>query len=419
MAPLLLSLFVCLAAPLGAQEAKSGSAKLDAVVVSGSAKFQSAQIASVTGLKPGDQVTRDDIQKGADALANFGPFSKVQYRFSTTDSGVRVEYIVADAPSVPAMFDNFPWFTDDQLIAAIKASVPLFDGTAPERGSILDDISNVLSRDLVAHGVVANVSHELITLPNGRQVLMFHAEGPSVNVQEIQFSDPLASSDPAIHDRIADLIGKPFSREAIRLFELEQVRPIYLQHAFLRVKFGELNAKVDGNKVVVQAPIDPGPAFTWSGVKWSGNTALASTDLDKLVQLNDGGAADGMKILATWENVRNAFSRHGFLDFTMDPEPSFDDAAKRVRYSVKITEGTQYHMGKLVLTGLSMEGERRIRAGWKLAPGAVFDEQAFNDFVDSGAKEAFGNLPVHYEKIGRFLQKDPTTGKVDVMLDFQ
>jgi len=173
------------------------------------------------------------------------------------------------------------------------------------------------------------------------------------------------------------------------------------------------------SKVVVHAPIDPGPAYTWGGVMWSGNTAIPAAELDKLVELSLGASADGMRIQSTWENVRKAYERLGYLDVVVERAPHFDAAAKRVLYEAKITEGPQYRMGNLVLTGLSLEGERRIRAAWKIPAGAVFDNTAYEEFVESKIKQAFAGLPVHYEKIGRFLQKDPASAKVDVMLDFQ
>jgi outer membrane protein assembly factor BamA len=414
------ALLAALAFPAQAQDAQSGSGRLESIAVTGSAKFRSDQIAPASGLKPGDQITRDDIQKGADNLANLGPFSDVRYRFSTTTSGVQIQYQVSDAPSVSVFFDNFPWFTDEDLIAAIKGSVHLFDGTAPERGLILDDLSNALVRHLQAHGITANVSHELVTLPwNQQKVVRFEAEGATPVIQSIEFTDSLANVDHAISDRISDLVGKPFSRSTIETFEFEQVRPVYLAHSFLRVKFGEPSARVEANTVVVRAPIDIGPAFIWNGVTWSGNQAIPSAELTKLVDANLGGPANGMRIQGTWENIRNAFEQLGYLDVSLDPIPHFDDAAKRVSYEVKITEGPQYHMGNLVLTGLSTEGEHRIRSAWKIAPGAVFDDHVYEEFLNSGIRQAFAGLPVHYEKIGRFLDKHPADGKIDVMLDFQ
>lgn len=408
------------ASPSRGQNDQSGSGRLAAIRVSGSRKFRSEQIAPATGLKPGEQVTRDDIQRGADTLANVGPFANVQYRFATTASGVEIQYEVTDAPTVPILFDNFAWFTDEQLIAGIKSSVPLFDGTTPERGTILDDVSNALVRQLQAHGITANVTHALVTLPwNDEKVQQFRVEGPAPTVQSVQFSDSLANTSRAISDRVGDLVGKPFSRSAVQTFEFEQVRPVYLALGFLRVKFGEPSTEINGNKVVVKAPVETGPPFIWNGVEWNGNQAVPPAELTKLIEEVPGGPADGMKIQGSWENVRNAFARLGYLDVRLYPVPDFDEAAKRVKYEVKITEGPQYHMGNLVLTGLSMEGERRIRSAWKIAPGAVFDDGAYQEFIDSGIQQAFAGLPVHYQKIGKFLEKHPADSKIDVMLDFQ
>src|SRR5277367_1569026 len=94
---------------------QSGATPLLAVEVSGSTRFRSEQIAPVTGLHPGASVTREDIQGGADRLAKLGLFAGVQYRFSTFGPGLKLEYQVTDAPEIPVVFDNCPWFTDDEL----------------------------------------------------------------------------------------------------------------------------------------------------------------------------------------------------------------------------------------------------------------------------------------------------------------
>jgi outer membrane protein insertion porin family len=178
-------------------------------------------------------------------------------------------------------------------------------------------------------------------------------------------------------------------------------------------------ANAISGKVIVDVQVDPGPAYHWTGVEWHGNAALPSQSLNAQVKMTAGEAADGNKIQAIWERVREAYSNGGYLDADLKAVPQFDEKEARVAYSVTITEGPQYHMGNLVLTGLSIEGERRIRKAWALAPGAVFDKSVYEDFVNGGIDAAFTGLPVHYDKIGKFVQPDPQTGKVDVMLDFQ
>jgi outer membrane protein assembly factor BamA len=418
---------LCAARPNQAPPSQTGSSRLASVTVTGSKKFSSDQIAAAIGMSAGATVTRDDLQKAADRLSQLGPFTNVQFRFSTAGADVKLEFQVADAPTVPLTFDNFPWFSDDEISQALKSSVVLFDGTAPEHGTILDDMSAALGKLLTTKGVQADVSHQLIPDPIGdRRVQQFHVEGPDLTIAAVTFSDPLASNDRSIQSSLANLVGSPFSRSAIEVFEFEQVRPAYLAHGFLRVHFAApvahmqaAPANTAATRVAVVAAIDPGPAFTWGGATWSGNSAIRSAQLDTAIALKPGDLADGTKIEVAWDRARDLFGRLGYLDANLDAVPQFDDAAKRVSYVVTVTEGPQYRMGNLVVTGLSIDGERRIRDAWRIPLGSLFDKGTYDEFLDTGVKEAFAGQPIHYDKIGRFLQEDPKTGTVDVLLDFQ
>jgi len=404
--------------------AEAGSGKLASVRVTGSSRFRSDQIAPTTGLKSGATVTKDDLQRGADRLAQLGPFTGVHYRYGDTDAGVVVEYQVTDAPAVPVWFDNFPWFTNAELISAVKSSVPLFDGTAPDHGTLLDDISDALQLALASRNVHTSVTHSFVTAPGGSEkVQQFRVDGMDLNVASVEFSDTLARSDRAIQARLSDLVDHAYSRTAIELFEFEQVRPVYLAQGFLRVRFKPPSTRLVGSgpgaRVAVTITVEPGSAFTWNGVTWSGNTVILSPELNALVTMKPGDPANEMKIQPIWESVHDDYARRGYLDATVTPHAQFDDTAKHVSYTATISEGPQFRMGKLVLTGLSIEGERRIRAAWQIEPGAIFDKDVYDEFITSGIKQAFTGLPFHYEKLGRFLQEDPKAGTVDVLLDFQ
>ena len=305
-----------------AQDQKQAGSRLDSIQVTGSSRFRPEQIVAATGLHAGAQVTVEDLQKVANDLAQLGPFSNVEYRYSTTDAGVRAEYQVTDAPEAPMWFDNFPWFTDDELKTAIKSSVALFDGQAPRHGTLLDAMSTAIEKLLATRGVNVGVSHTLLTAPaTDEQVQQFRVDNFDVKIAVVEFNDALAQSDHAIQARLGDLVGEPFSRTAIELFEVEQVRPVYLSHAFLRVRFGPPTARVVGASVTVVAPIEPGPAFAWSGVKSSGNSVLGMLDLGVLVPLHEGDPADAMKIEGGWQAVREAYMRRGYLDVALNPTP--------------------------------------------------------------------------------------------------
>jgi len=192
-------------------------------------------------------------------------------------------------------------------------------------------------------------------------MVQFKVVGPSLTVEAIEYGDSLARDSQPLHDRNADLIGKPFSRFAIQLFENEQVKPLYLQSGHLRAQFGPPQARFTGDpnkplsdKILVILPIDPGPAFNMFEVTATGSTVLSGDDITKLVAMDAGKLADGMKLIDAWQRIEKEYRHRGYLDVKVDPKPEYNDAGATVSYRLAVTEGPQYHMRDLILTGLSL-----------------------------------------------------------------
>jgi outer membrane protein assembly factor BamA len=169
-------------------------------------------------------------------------------------------------------------------------------------------------------------------------------------------------------------------------------------------------------------PIDHGTAYRWGGTHWTGNRAFTAESLEKFLTMKPDDPADGVKIAATWEHVEDEYARSGYLDVKLAEKPVYDDAGGRVRYDVTVSEGVQYHMGELVITGLSLNAERKLRAAWPVPVGVVFDRMKFDDLLvklQARRSEVFGDLPIHYEEAGHWLRTNSATAVADVLLDFK
>lgn len=408
----------------------SKTSKIAAITVVGARKFPADQIILATGLKTGDVVSAEQIQAGADRLAALGVFSTVNYHFTSKDETISLEFQVQEAPTVPLLFDNFPWFTDDEIIAAIRHDVGMFAGEAPEGGAMIDEIAVALDKLLSSRHVRGTLTHQLVARPVGDgNVMLFRNEGPSLKVQTVQFGESLATDSEQLKDRVPDIMGQTYSRFAIDVFENEHVRPVYGSKGFLRAQIGppqtHLTGPTDesgGSGVDVLIPITPGPVYSWIGASWRGNSAIPSTALDAMVQMKPGDIADEMKIEGMWRNIESQYASQGYLDAKVDAEPQFDDAAHKVSYHVSIEEGPQYHMGEMVVTGLSLDAEKLLRHAWQIAPGQIFDGDYFENLLKVLAKPSatiFGETPVHYTQFGHFLRPSPDRRTVDVLLDFK
>jgi outer membrane protein insertion porin family len=399
------------------------------VHASGSHRYSDAQIAATAGLKPGDPISNQTLQDISDELAQLGVFSRVSFRFTAKNNRATVNFELEDAPIVPVMFENFPWFTDQELSDEIRRAVPLFDGGAPRGGSLIDEITAALSAKLASRGIKSNIEHTLLSEPSSdEEVMQFRQDDVKFTIASLSFGDSAAQNSEKLRDRMSDLVGKKFSRFAIELFENEQVRPIYLSAGRIRVKLGAPVVHLNGDgqqgqsTVDVQIPVEPGQVFRLSSAAWSGSMAIDAATLSRLVSVKPGDLADGMKLASGWQQIELEYGHRGYLDAKITPVAKFDDASVTVRYDVTIVEGPQYRMGELVITGLSLDAERRLRNAWRLAPGQVFDKTFLDSTLSKLEKPTvaiFGDLPVHYAQMGHLLRTDPQSHVIDVLIDFR
>jgi outer membrane protein assembly factor BamA len=428
-----------LCAPLGiraqapgqsSSQNSSKTATIETITVTGNQKFPSDQIIAASGLKPGDVVTAEQIQAAANRLIALGIFSAVHYRYSSKEDTISLEFQVQEATTYPLSFDNFPWFTDEEIAQAVRQKVGLFTGQAPGSGAMLDEISGAIEKLLASRKIEGDITHQLMERPVADgMMIQFRVDVPGLKIQSVQFGDSLAADSEQLKDRVPDIKGQPYSRFALEVFENEQVLPVYISKGYLRAKIGPPQAKLtidttDPNKLGVDVliPIARGPVYTLGGLAWQGNLAIASANLDGAVEIKSGDPVDGVKMEAVWQNIKSAYGSRGYLDVKLDPQSQFDDAAHRVSYHVSIVEGPQYRMGEMVVTGLSVEAEKRLRQDWQIAPGQVFDNNYFEKLAEELAKpsaEIFGEMPVHYTEFGHWLRRDPGKHTVDVLLDFK
>lgn len=412
------------------QAADATAAPLREIRADGAKILNQAQIISLSGLTAGTPVTKKDLQSAADVLLRTGLFSKVGFNFQSRPDGVYLIFHVVEAPRLPVYFDNIPWFSDSELAGAIRAKLPLFDNTLPEAGTVVEQAADAVKALLETHSL--NVALEHATQPNplgDGNVQVFRIVGASLQISQIEFGDPQLTASKAVQQRLSDIRNKPYSRSTIDLFLSEQIRPVYQQQGYLRAQLGPPEVHLTGNpnqklpsQIPVFIPITPGPVYHWKGAEWKGNTLIPSVTLTSLIGLKPGDVANGVAIEGGWQRVSEEYGQRGYLECKVDAVPSYDDAEHTVSYTVAIQEGAAFRFHSLLLTGMSLSGERLIQQAWTMKPGDVFDKKIFEQFLanlESHKQLIFKELPVHYTEVGHWLETDQSKGTVDVLLDFK
>jgi outer membrane protein insertion porin family len=424
-------LVVALLPFLAAPEVRAQTAALKEVHVEGLKHLTEAQVIYLSGLKTGSQVGRSDLQEAADALVRTGLFAKVTYKFDTKMEGVYLTFQTEENPLLLVSYDNFPWYDDSEIDAAIQKLLPFYDRHLPEAGEVVERAADALKQLIAAREPHADVTHQVVLSPlaDGSEQ-QFSVVGLVPKIASVQFSDATLAEDPAVRTHLGEILNHPYSRLNIDLFLAEEIRPIYQQKGYLQAKIGPPEVRLTGDpntqkltdQIPVYVPCAPGAIYKWKGVDWKGNAAISTITLTNLLGMKAGEVANGQAIFGSWDRVREEYGERGYLEVKVTPTPVYDDVAHTVSYDVEVNEGIQYKYGSMTISGMSLSGEKMIHDAWTAKPGDVFNKKMFEDFLiqlESHKEKIFRDLPVHYDTVGHYLQTDPAKGTVEVLLDFK
>jgi outer membrane protein assembly factor BamA len=355
-------------------------------------KMTPAQAIETSGLKIGDSFTPEIVDAAAEKLMQSGLFKKLSYRVRTADNEATVIFEVEEqSRNLPVVFENFVWFSEEEIARAIRQDVPFFDGTAPEAGTTTDKIAAALQRLLAQKKITGHVEHMPYSdLAKGRQEILFTVEGVKIPVCSLHFPGATVISEAELIKASQALLKADYSRKDAGGFANYTLFPLYRHLGYLRAQFKEPTAAPEERcpgGVALTIPVDEGVVYSWDAADWAGNQALTKEDLTTALGMKTGELADGFKIDKGLKEVRKAYGKRGYVGASFKESIEFDDATRRVSYRFSVIEGQRYFMGSLIVNGLPPAEVDRLKEKWTLGSNAVFDESYFDDFRQTGLRE--------------------------------
>jgi outer membrane protein assembly factor BamA len=355
-------------------------------------KMTAVQAIETSGLKVGDPFTPEIADAASEKLMQSGLFKKLSYRVRTADNEATVIFEVEEqSRNLPVVFENFVWFSEDEIARAIRQDVPFFDGTAPEAGTTTDKIAAALQRLLTQKKITGHVEHMPYgDLAKGRQEILFTVEGVKIPVCSLHFPGANVISEADLIKASQALLKADYSRKDAGGFANYTLFPLYRHLGYLRAQFKEPTAAPEercAGGVALTIPVDEGVVYSWDAADWAGNQALTKEDLTTALGMKTGELADGFKIDKGLKEVRKAYGKRGYVGAGFKESIEFDDAIRRVSYRFSVIEGQRYFMGNLIVNGLPPAEVDRLKEKWTLGSNAVFDESYFDDFRQTGLRE--------------------------------
>jgi len=386
-------IFLLMILPVSAQQ----NFKIAKIEFEGLNRLSSEDMIATTGLKIGEPFSLATLDAAAQRLIDSGNFKNVAYRTRPNKDEITITFRVEEVigASSRVVFDNFIWFTDSELMAAVKRDLPSFNGTAPDSGDTIDRINRALRTFLHEHQIEATVTHMVSQDRPGSPIQehIFTVTGVPLPICSIHFPGASNISEATLRDRSKELKASDYSRTFVRLFAENNLIPLYREVGQLKAAFAPPLAKPEDtgnckNGVELTIPVDEGLIYKWNKAEWAGNQAITTQELDALLGMRAGQPANGVKLDQASRDIKKAYGRKGFLALKVNSAPEFDDQAQTVVYRMGVVEGPQFRMGRLLTKGFSESETNRINEKWELKSGEIFDEGYFEEF----SKKALGEI---------------------------
>jgi len=417
-------------AAVRAQQAPAGQMRLGRIEVSGLQRVTEAQVIEASGLEVGQQVDVAALDAAAERLLGTGLFTKLGYRYRTKGVEAVVTFEVEESKAernIPVVFDNFVWFTDEELARTVQSELPTFDGKAPESSGAVAAMTRALERLLRARKIAGQVDYmPSADMAGGNAKHVFSVRGVRVPICALQFPGASAITEKELIANSTPLVEADYSREFVEGFADGTLKPLYWQRGHLRAAFRRPGATVavaasaDGNcrdGAHVSLPVEEGMAYSWERSVWAGNTALAAAELDAALGMKAGEIADGLKINKGLAAVREAYGRKGHIFLGLKSKQIFADETRRVTYEFDIREGSQFRMGTLTISGLAAADANRLRERWTLRAGDVYNASYINEFLKKNLIVV--ERPGTIRNVETSVKPDRQKLTIDVALDFK
>src|SRR5687767_5913803 len=386
--------------------------KIAGIEIEGLQALTTETVLATSGLKIGETFSVEATDAAAERLLNSGLFRRVAYRTRNVGANVTITFQLEELKGQlsPVVFDNFIWFSDEELAAAIIREVPSFNGSAPDIGNTNESIKKALQNLLVERKLPGQVEYNLTEHEH-----LFRVEGVPMKICALHFPGAQRVSEKTLIEATRSSMDPDYSSQSAKTFPKYGLYPIYSELGHLRASFATPVAKpaTDCEGVDLTITVNEGPKYSWAKAEWSGNQVLAAKELDDALDMKSGEVANGKKFDKGLSEVRKAYGKHGHIQTQMKETPEFDDAGTSVTYKIAVKEGPQYRMGAVEFKGFSAEDTATLAKKWAIKSGDVYDQTYAGSFLRDAGREIMTRIAKERQSQGRPLPNLGVDEKAD------
>jgi outer membrane protein insertion porin family len=173
----------------------------------------------------------------------------------------------------------------------------------------------------------------------------------------------------------------------------QELRRQYLSKGFYAVDVKTTTTPLERNRVRISIQVDEGTASSISQIRFVGNKLFDEDDLRDLMQLSERKWSSWYtrrdmysreKLAADLESIRSFYLNQGYLDFKIDSvQVSVAPNKSDVYITINVTEGKQYKVKAVKLTGDMLGLDDEMKALLTIEPGQIYSAEVVNNIASA------------------------------------
>jgi outer membrane protein assembly factor BamA len=303
----------------------------------GATNYSDVELADAGGLEVGQTYTADDLTHHAQQLLDIGIFDKVSYKFD----GGKLTYTVKMSPQAfPIELSNLPLEVGEVLEARLHAKIPLYHGTVPAQGLLVEAVRQTLENLLAGEGVHAEVATELVVDPATRNTtaVRFAIASPPVKVGILKMEGVSDFLKPQL-EKSATLTDVAFDTEQSAAQIEQTIKDYYAAHGFAAaevhaVRYGFPSTSDGVIRVPYKVSVKEGRAYRLGTVTLDHNLPLDPVEVDRLMASRSSFMPESMFLESLLSQLQVDLKGQGYLNCRVVLQTHLDDKVGVANYTI-------------------------------------------------------------------------------------
>ena len=270
--------------------------------------------------------------------------------------------------------------SDGTILSKIKSKV----GSPFSKNTIQDDIKR-----LYRIGYFDDITVEIDSFEGGVKLIFIFTEKPTIIYLDFQGNKEYETND--LKEKLTLTTGA-IANLSLITDNVHKIIAYYQSEGYWLVNVIPIIREISDNAIALTFQVDEGPKIVIKDIVIEGNKALSTKQIKKVMStkkrwmfsfITGSGIYIKEQIKEDVERIKQLYHNNGYIYVAVsEPEIMLDPDKKKLTLSISISEGDQYRVGEMKVTGSTLFTESELLENIQTKPGQIFDRGALRADID-------------------------------------